>query len=316
VSTVPPSNQGGTKTLEKTSAVEEVLSAKGSVAFSKAIEGRLFFSAESKPGWEVSTMRDGEPYRPVIFDPPFKMDAIGPSVVKGRKGYLMGVAVEGGNPPKRVIRFAESGSLDGPWHMLEESYSPIFAWEGRRIDLGPGSFVDKDSANFFYSSVYPRWSQMMGRLIRHPMLPTSRNLRRLVRRRIGILSFGLEDHKLKSTPEPISIPCNEGTVSESLFCPGYLNLGTKSLLFPAGSNYSMGYPYSQAILSCEGSDPLQWGKPFVLIDDDDLPMGGPASFDWADPVPNPDGSITLYFSAYPRKDAKWSIFKCQLKMPS
>ena len=290
-----------------------MLSAKGSVAFSKAIEGRLFFSAESEEGWKICTMEEGAPYRPVVFDQPLESDAIGPSLIRTAKGYLMGVAVESGNPPKRVIEFAESESLDGTWHVLESSYSPTFSWEGRRIDLGPGSFVDKDSANFFYSSVYPRWSQMVGRLVRHPMLPTSRNLRRLVRRRIGILTFSLEDRTVKASPEPIGIPSKEGTLSESLFCPGYLDLGTRSLLFPAGSHYSMGYPYRQAILCCESSDRLRWGEPLVLIDDDDLPMGGPASFDWADPVPNPDGSITLYFSAFPRKSARWSIFKCEMR---
>ncbi|HMD78919.1 MAG TPA: hypothetical protein VKF39_02930, partial [Nitrososphaerales archaeon] len=142
--------------------------------------------------------------------------------------------------------------------------------------------------------------------------PTSRNRRRLVRRRIGILKLGLEDHK--TTSKAVSIPSREGTVSESLFCPGYLNLGTKSLLFPAGSNYSMGYPYKQAILCCEGSGPFEWGEPSVLIDDDALPMGGPASFDWADPVLNQDNSVTLYFSACPRETGRWSVFKCEMRV--
>src|SRR5271157_605287 len=120
--------QGDTSTLEKTSDVEEVLSANGSVAFSKAIEGRLFFSAESNKGWGIATAREGEPYEPVVFDPPLRGDAIGPSVLKTRNGYTMGLAVESGSPSKRVIEFAESESLDGTWHRLRESYSPTSSW--------------------------------------------------------------------------------------------------------------------------------------------------------------------------------------------
>ena len=72
--------------------MEEVLSTDHSVAFSKMIEGRLFFSARSEGPWRLESLKDGGSSQPVVFKQPLGEGALGPSILKTGEGYLMGFA--------------------------------------------------------------------------------------------------------------------------------------------------------------------------------------------------------------------------------
>jgi hypothetical protein len=320
--------------LNKISSVENVLAPSKdtdwmskSVAFQKFVDGWLFFSAESSAGeWRIAKGRlTGDRLEDcglLEFDRDLKFrHVLTPSVMKTDGGYVMAFAVESGKFPTRRLLFATAETLKDPWRLSGTGYSPRFRWEGRRIDLGPGSFVYNGDCYFFYSSVYPRYSELALKLLRSPTVPSNNNLRRFVRRRIGMLKLNLGT--MEASPadsEPLLFDCSDRKKCESVFCPGYVKLDGTHLLFVATSNYSMGYPFQQGLFCCESPQaPLQWDGVMPLVEilgDKDLPAGygSPASFDTPDPVPLGGRVMDLYFSAAPRASSSWSIFKCKIEL--
>ena len=219
----------------------------------------------------------------------------------------------------RRIFIAVSDSLDGPWEVKNHSYPPMWPWEGRAIDLGPGNIVDDGVAFFFYSGAFPSLQQIVAQFPRKPHLPTTVNLMRYVKRRIGILRVGLrEPNLIGSSRQPLPLKCTPGTPYESVFCPGYAILNNRHLLFTACSNYSRGYPYEQLVGVVEDkSTPREWFRekkisPVVTSKELPPPFSYQSAFDSPDPVPMGGNKLKLYFSAMNREVGSWSIMACDI----
>lgn len=112
-----------------------------------------------------------------------------------------------------------------------------------------------------------------------------------------------------------------GSWNESLFCPGYFELGGVHYLLPAGSTYSVGYPYSQYVGLVEASTPF-FETPVSarpLIDgprekNNLLPgLKGEIALDTPCPVLVGD-EVWVYYSAMDRADGIWKMVLSSFKI--
>lgn len=296
-----------------------------SVAFQKVIEDRMFFSGESSKGrWNigVADCRGGAFEEPRLVD--LKADGsfyetIAPSVVRAPDRYVLVFAGQRHRLDGRRIFMGTSRTLDGPWEVQGLTYSPSRSWEGRAIDLGPGSFMEDGEAMFFYSSSFPSVRQIAAGFARAPHIPTPLNLMRYERRGIGILRVRVtEPHALQGSESPLRLIHASGPPPESVFCPGYVALGRRHLFFAACSNYSHGYPFEQWIGVVESDGPpSKWSgareiRPIVASESLPPQYAKSAALDSPDPVRVGGGGLRLYFSAMSRDVGRWSIMACDI----
>ncbi|MCL4518741.1 MAG: hypothetical protein M1587_06040 [Thaumarchaeota archaeon] len=298
-----------------------------SVAFQKVIGDRLFFSARKYGGkWRIASgeLLQGSVTNSelIIMQSPYKfVECLTPTISRVLDKYVMAFAAQLNFLSSRSIFFAESKSLDGPWLVKEHYYSPHKPWEGRDIDLGPGSFIDGNRFYVFYSCAFPGYRKLIAGLIGSPTFPSNNRLWKYVRRRIGILEVNIDTFEIKSVSDnPIPLDSVESTISESVFCPGYAVVDGTHLLFEAGSIYSKGFPFEQGVCFTESKlPPTKWTNVMptgLLLSTSDLPQpfsNSTATFDTPDPVVIGDNLIDLYFSSGPAKLQGWAIFKCTFK---
>jgi glycosyltransferase involved in cell wall biosynthesis len=309
--------------------VESVEWMSKSVAFQKMVENRLFFSVESLAGrWRIAMaeLRGGVFAEPRLVE--LKSDRrftemTTPNVVKTSDGYIMAFAGRQGKYENRRLFIAVSDTLDGPWEVKDQSYSPSASWEGRSIDLGPGNLVEDGNVLFFYSSTASRLRQLVAAFPRRPHLPTRLNLKRYEKRGIGILKVSVNGpHILQGSKVPLPLALVSGTPFEAVFCPGYAVINERHLLFMACSNYSRGFPFEQLIGVVESDlDPTEWKtkqeiRPLVTSKNLPAPFSSHSAFDTPDPVLTGGGAMRLYFSAMSRDVGSWSILACDASIKS
>lgn len=296
-----------------------------SVAFQKVVEDRLFFTGESlSRRWQmgVAESRRGafrEPRKVELVGGGEFFETIAPSVLKASDRYVLVFAGRRRRLDNRKIFLATAKTLDGPWVVEEASYSSRKAWEGRAIDLGPGSFLEDGSALFFYSTAFPRVRQIAASFARSPHLPTLSNLMRYEKRGIGILRVSARaPYTLKGSDAPLPLSCASGPTPDSVFCPGYAALGGRHFFFMACSDYSRGFPFDQWIGVVESdSPPSKWDsgqKIRPIITSEHLPpqFAKCSAFDSPDPVHLGGGVLRVYFSAMSRKKGRWNILSCDV----
>ena len=242
-----------------------------------------------------------------------------PNVAKTSDGFIMAFAGRRGRYDNRRLFIAKSDTLDGPWEVSAQSYSPSNPWEGRNIDLGPGNITEGNSILFFYSSAYPRLSQIATAFLRRPHIPSESNLMRYEKRRIGILRVGIrEPRTINGSACPLPLKCIPGTSFESVFCPGYTTIDDHHLFFVVGSNYSLGYPFEQSIGVVESqSSPTAWDteqeiRSIITSKDLPPPFSDHPAFDTPDVVPTGGSTLKLHFSVMSRGIDRWSIMACDL----
>ena len=309
--------------------VESVEWMSKSVAFQKMVENKLFFSAESLAGrWRLAMadLRGGALAEPRLVE--LKSDwkfseMTTPNVVRTSDGYIMAFAGRNRKFQSRRLFLAVSDTLDGPWQVEDQTHSPSTPWEGRAIDLGPGSLVKDGNVLFFYSSTASRLRQLMAAFARSPSFPTRSNLKRYENRRIGILKVSAnEPHIMRGSDRPLPLTRAPKTPFESVYCPGYAVINNRHLLFVACSNYSRGFPFEQLIGVVESDlAPTEWKakqeiRPLVKPEDLPAPFSSHSAFDTPDPVPTAGGALKLYFSAMSRDVGSWSILACDASIKS
>jgi hypothetical protein len=298
-----------------------------SVAFQKLIEDRLFFSAQAENGkWTIAVSRisNGRPFDSTSVRLEHQREfseCITPALMRVPGGYIMAFAGRTSVVSARKIFLAKSTSLDGPWIVTESCYSPNKPWEGRSIDLGPGTFQDERYGYVFYSCAGPTWRSQVFAWARSPCMPTRSSLMRFARRRIGILRINLRTLGIEAFLEnPLPLNADEGSISESVFCPGYANIDRLHLLATAASRYSDGPPFTQAIcIAYSELAPHFWTEKIptqVLISSADLPgvLSRKSAFDTPDLVPVGRGLLEIYFSAMSRDIGQWHILRCTVKI--
>jgi hypothetical protein len=298
-----------------------------SVAFQKVVGDRLFFSARSSRGrW---TLGSGKVSSGVLTDPkPLEFqggftlaESLTPNVLRIEDGFIMAFAGRRNKSDNRTLFVLHSSSIDGPWIPSDQTYAPRYSWEGRNIDLGPGNYIQDRTAYLFYSSAYPRFRSIAAALLGSPRIPTRSNLMRFEKRRIGLLRVDSRSLQIiGGSRDPLPLGTHRDTPFETAFCPGYLQMGNRHLLFVAGSNYSKGYPFEQAIGVAEGTlPPHEWDKPLpmnpVIGSGDFANTFRPdMAFDTPDPVFIDDRTLMLYFSAMSRSGGVWQILGCKLAL--
>ena len=309
--------------------VESVEWMSKSVAFQKMVENKLFFSAESLAGrWRLAMadLRGGALAEPRLVElkSNWKFNEMTtPNVVRTSDGYIMAFAGRNRRFQSRRLFIAVSDTLDGPWEVEDQTHSPSTPWEGRSIDLGPGSLVKGGNALFFYSSTSSRLRQLMAAFARSPSFPTRSNLKRYENRRIGILKVSVnEPHIIHGSDRPLPLTRAPNTPFESVYCPGYAVINNRHLFFVACSNYSRGFPFEQLIGVVESDlAPTEWKakqeiRPLVMPKDLPAPFSSHSAFDTPDPVPTAGGALKLYFSAMSRDVGSWSILACDASIKS
>ena len=300
-----------------------------SVGWQKVIRDRLFFSARSTAGrWMLGTGKSSNGY---LEDPhPVEINhrhgfstSVTPNLIETENGFLMLFAGRKGRFETLRLFMARSSSLDGPWELSDQIYASNKRWEGRNIDLGPGNYREGAFAYFFYSSAYPRLRTLIGSMLKAPRIPNSANLMRFEKRRIGVLSLDPANLKfVASSEEPLPLKSEHGTVSESVFCPGYLRMADRHILFVTASNYSMGFPFEQIIGSVDSElPPHKWRElksisPLLTSKDLSGTLSSRTAFDTPDPIPVNGNTAILYFSAMSRDDDEWCVLKCKLMIDS
>jgi hypothetical protein len=194
----------------------------------------------------------------------------------------------------------------GPWEVIGTLATPRSWWEGWSIDLGPGTVnLGKNTILVYYSNVDMKTSPIRG------------NSPERLRRKIGILIVKVESRKTLKVKRNGGNPLSylngiKGDSNESVFCPGYLNLGQQHAILPAMSRYSLGYPYNQSIGISFGDTPFfeNASPPSLLIDGpaekkEILPgITGEIALD-SPSLLSKDDKTMLYYSAMDRSDGIW-----------
>ena len=180
-------------------------------------------------------------------------EALGPATIRVRSRFYMVFAGRLSLKTSRRIGIAYADDPKGPWHILGEILKPTRIWEGVHIDNGP-SLVKLDETTFllFYSSVTtPSKFDILAFLRRYPI------------RRIGIAKVRIRGPSLsqievyKHSANPLKhLNDVKGYWNESVFCPGYFQLNGMHYMFPAGSTYSVGFPYKQYIGIASSNTPF------------------------------------------------------------
>jgi len=152
----------------------------------------------------------------------------------------------------RTIGAACADDPLGPWRLVEQLAKPEANWEGNIIDLGPSiAVLNEDEFLVFYSNVPDRLPRSLG-----PISVFNNSARRIGLLKLKIRGSGnIEVEKWDKNPLG-HLNGSKGSWNESLFCPGYFNLGNKHYLLPAASTYTTGFPYRQYIGLIEDSSPF------------------------------------------------------------
>jgi hypothetical protein len=315
-----------------------------SVGWQKVIGNSLFFSARGADDrWrigqaELTSDRVTDLRLTQLQEAKEFRDYWTPNVIEHERGFVLAFAGIRADSHRNGIFFAESESIDGPWKLISTKFEPQGRWQHFSIDLGPGSFCEEGRIFFFFSN---KSLQMdLGKLppLISPLSVTSflkspalyrkgwiphPDLWKNVIRRIGLLCLVSHENGFEvQVSGPLDLNGRKGSQSESVFCPGYIRLDRNNFLVMATSIYSKGRPHEQAICYVETEvGPLLWKEPMpvtILLRSSDLPkeFADRSAMDTPDPVLSADGSLTLYFSAQPRKTGQWMILKCGLEYDS
>jgi hypothetical protein len=307
---------------------EEIEWMSKSVAFQKIVRDRLFFSAKSAADkWTLASCRIDdqglEDLKQVEIGPNANfVESLTPSILELRDGgFIMAFAGRRNRSDNRRLFMAQSKSLEGPWMLTDQIYTPRKEWEGRNIDLGPGSYIWNNIGYLFFSSAYPSIRTIAKSLLKSPVIPTRTKLMRFEKRCIGMLQLELQTQKIiGSSDSPLPLRSIHGEPFESVFCPGYLTMGSRHFLFVTGSNYSKGFPFDQVIGVAESTKPPhEWDSPVrisQLLGSKDLPenLSVHTAFDTPDAILLDEAHVNLYFSAMSRENNKWHILSCDLRM--
>lgn len=287
----------------------------------------LFYSGASDATWShsaigLATSSDGFEFRrvgkgPVLEGPRdsfcFK-EALAPAVTRvGNRFYM----IFSGKPSPmsyRRLGVAYADDPRGPWNIIGELIKPESLWEGRDLDNGPSIVkLNNETILVYYSNItsFPR-RDIFTLLRRYPI------------RRIGILKVRLRGASMSSiqvykfSGNPLKhLNGPKGSWNESVFCPGYLQLGSKHFLFPTTSTYSTGFPYKQCIGFAVNSSPyFSRGTTLLekLIDgpSEKLLINSQIKSEIALDTPSPllktdKKELFLYYSVMDRSDGVWKV---------
>lgn len=287
----------------------------------------LFYSgasdaASSHSAIGLATSNDGFEFRRVSKDPVFEgprdsfcfKEAMTPAVTRvGNRFYM----IFSGKPSAKSYRrlgVAYADDPRGPWNLIGELIKPESLWEGRDLDNGPSIVkLDKETILIYYSNITSfKRRDIFTFLRRYPI------------RRIGILKVrfrgasmsSIQVYKFSGNPlKHLNGP--KGSWNESVFCPGYLQLGSKHFLFPTTSTYSIGFPYKQCIGLAVSSSPY-FSRDTTLLE---KLIDGPSekslihdqikseiAFDMPSPLLRTDkNELSLYYSVMNRSDGIWKV---------
>ena len=226
----------------------------------------LFYSGTRDVQWSHSAIglavsRDALKFQKISGNPILKgnsqsfnhRETLTPAITRvGNRFYMVFSGRRSSNKSRRIgIAYADDPK--GPWHILGEILKPTHVWEGVHLDNGP-TLVKLDETTFliFYSN-----------LTTNSKLDIFAFLRRYPIRRIGIAKVRIRGPSLsqievyKHSANPLKhLNGDKGYWNESVFCPGYFQLNGMHYIFPAGSTYSVGFPYKQYIGIASSNTPF------------------------------------------------------------
>jgi sucrose-6-phosphate hydrolase SacC (GH32 family) len=306
----------------------------------------LYYTGANNRNWEehahcaigLSTSSDGIHFRklqdnPILEGPSGSFcvkEALTPAVAKLNNKYYMIFSGKPHAKARRGIGIAYADDPKGPWEILGQIIKPKESWEGYEIDCGTCIIPQGNSILFYYSNCLATRSQAIINWFRSPsftpplrFISTFKPRIRYTVRRIGIgkvevVSKNASKMRVSRFPgNPLQhLNGKVGSWNESIFCPGYLKLSNKHLLFPTTATYSIGFPYKQYIGVVESTNPFfnknESGKMRVMID-------GPKDKKYIMPsikseialdTPSPllrNGKLYLYYSVMSREKRVWKI---------
>lgn len=287
----------------------------------------LFYSGASDTTWlhsaiGLATSSDGFKFRRVGEDPVLEgprdsfcfSEALTPAVTRVGNRFYMIFSGKPSHTSYRRLGVAYADDPRGPWNLIGELIKPESLWEGRDLDNGPCIVkLDKETILVFYSNI-TSWKRrdIFTFLRRYPI------------RRIGILKVRLRGVSMSSiqvnrfSGNPLKhLNGPKGSWNESVFCPGYLQLGSRHFLFPTTSTYSTGFPYKQYIgLAVSRSPHFSRGTTILekLIDGpsekssthdqikDEIALDTPSPL-----LKTTKNELFLYYSTMNRSDGVWKI---------
>jgi hypothetical protein len=302
----------------------------------------LYYTGANDETWShsaigLSTSSDGIHFtksgdNPILEGPPKSFcakEALTPIVTRLNNMYYMVLAGRPTRKSQHRIGIACADSPEGPWKILRQLIAPKQSWEGHAVDCGPSIIPQGNSILFYYSNILSSRNQAMVNWFRSPSFtkplsllpPFTPSIRHTIRC-IGIAEIEITDNDI-SKMRVHRFPDNplqhlNGTVgswNESLFCPGYLKLPNKHLLFPTTSTYSIGFPYQQYIGVVESVNPFfkknECGKIRVMIDGSKekkqiMPsIKSEIALDTPSPLIQANGKLHLYYSVMDRGEGTW-----------
>lgn len=179
-------------------------------------------------------------------------EALAPAVIRVGNRFYMVFSGRSSSKESRRIGMAYADDPKGPWRIIGEILKPTHLWEGVHLDNGP-TLVRLNETTFlvFYSNIMtPSRLDIFALLRRYPI------------RRIGIAKVRVRGPSLsqievyKHSANPLKhLNAAKGYWNESVFCPGYFQLNGMHYMVPAGSTYSVGFPYKQYIGIASSSTP-------------------------------------------------------------
>jgi hypothetical protein len=238
----------------------------------------------------------------------FSWEAVTPAVVKFEANYYMILSGRHRRHNRRALGVAYSSSPKGPFSIIKTVHAHTEQWEGYSIDNG--TTIVKVGGNkflFYYSNCALSFVDTL--------------LRRKLKRQIGFIELAIDDsqHEIEITTREgplLGLNGVENSWNESIFCPGYVQLEHKGLLFFASSTYSLGH-IPQAIGYAFVDSPKIsriLSSPMMLI--------GPSAFGYSplsvlafdSPSPLLSGNqIDLFFSIMDRQSGDWKMQNLQSK---
>jgi hypothetical protein len=229
--------------------------------------------------------------------------SVTPTVFKAKGRYWMVFAYIPKQGRGRRLGIALADDPLGPWEFVKDLIHPTEFWEGASIDIGPSTVkINEETILIYYSNTNSFSNILFGP--------------RYLRRQIGILVLiilgnkEIEVRRWSNNPL-LHLNSLRGSWNESLFCPGYFNLGNKHYLLPTTSIYSEKYPYKQFIGLFEDISPY-FEKPvnkMILIDgpkekNEIMPVKSEIALDTPSPILR-ENELWLYYAVMDRTDRVW-----------
>jgi len=287
----------------------------------------LFYSGARDNTWSKSsiglaTSSDGVNFERNSRDPVIEgendsfcsVQALNPAVTRVKNRFFMVFSGKRSLGSPRTIGLAYADDVEGPWRVIGELIKPSYIWEGNGIDNGCSAVkLDEETLLVFYSSLTTRKVYDVFTL-----------LRRYPVRRIGILKVRVRGtspssiEAMRFSGNPLKhLNGSKGSWNESVFCPGYVKLSDRHVLFPAASVYSVGFPWEQHVGMVIGGSPF-FRKGTVqtarLIDGSleksaIMPgVKGELALDTPSPYFDKEkGKLFLYYSVADRANNTWKI---------